>query len=121
MRRGRRAELRDDSKQFAKSFRETHGLCDKYPTWTVGPHAAPSNYLLHRRHEGDRADLRRREALGPNPTAARFWVSTDSEPIHSWMVFAKACALFHRRLKSRNQARCLSVNRDAADGETPIA
>lgn len=36
--------------------------------------------LLHRRHEGDRADLRRREALGPNPTAARFWVSIDSEP-----------------------------------------
>src|SRR5215831_21418714 len=35
--------------------------------------------LLHRRYEGDRADLRRRKALGPNPTAARFWVSTDSE------------------------------------------
>ena len=110
-----------------------YGRIDRADGHPAPPRLSPipprhsSRFSIHRRiPQGNREyhlvpGCACRSTYGPNPTAARFWVSTNSEPIHSWMVFAKACALFHRRLKSRSQARCLSVNRDAADGEIPIA
>jgi hypothetical protein len=79
MRRGRRAELRD-SKQFAKvpprNARALRQISDLDSWSSRCAVKLPCSVSPSR----DRAHLRRREALGPNPTAARFWVSIDSEP-----------------------------------------